>query len=259
MRTLLQPSGRLTRRPFNKKVLAFLSIITAAMLLAGVPFGGDAGQAQAGYTQMQSKLAGRYEGYRQRRAEQRQAYKAQKTKRRPAKKTYQKSRKKKAYKKYRNGKRRYSGKKRYSGKTAKYRKSKRSKSSKRYAYKKKYKKVASLSPSYQPNSRKSLSGSGVRWVASAGCLNGTLKSIVYQVASKFGPVTVSSTCRSKKRNARAGGAKRSQHLSGSAVDFRVHANHRAAYAYLKSHGSVGGYKHYGGGLFHIDVGPRRTW
>ena len=259
MRTLRQPSGTPTRRPSIKKVLAFLSIIAAAMLFAGVPFGGDAGQAQAGYTGMQSKLAGRYEGYRKRRVEQPQAYKTQKTYRRSAKKTYQKLRKKKSYKRCRNGKRRCSGKKRYSGKTVKYRKSKRSESSKRYAYKKKYKKVASLSPSYQPKSRKSLSGGGVRWVASAGCLNGTLKSIVYRVASKFGPVTVSSTCRSKKRNARAGGAKRSQHLSGSAVDFRVHANHRAAYAYLKSHGSVGGYKHYGGGLFHIDVGPRRTW
>ena len=119
--------------------------------------------------------------------------------------------------------------------------------------------VAALGPATLPKKKKSLTGGKVRWVANAGCLNGTLKSIVYQVASKFGPVTVSSTCRSKKRNRRVGGAKRSWHLTGNAVDFRVHSNHRAAYAYLKSHGSIGGYKHYGGGLFHIDVGPRRTW
>jgi hypothetical protein len=30
-------------------------------------------------------------------------------------------------------------------------------------------------------------------------------------------------------------------------------------AFLRSHGSVGGLKHYGGGLFHIDSGPRRGW
>ncbi|MDX2259571.1 MAG: D-Ala-D-Ala carboxypeptidase family metallohydrolase [Hyphomicrobiaceae bacterium] len=106
---------------------------------------------------------------------------------------------------------------------------------------------------------KSLSGGGVRWVASSGCLNGSLTSIVYQVAANFGPVTVSSTCRSKSRNRRVGGAPRSMHLSGNAVDFRVHANVRAAAAYLRSHSGVGGFKHYGGGLFHIDTGARRSW
>ncbi len=45
--------------------------------------------------------------------------------------------------------------------------------------------MAALSPSYQPK-RKSITGGGVRWVASAGCLAGRLSSIVYQVASKFG-------------------------------------------------------------------------
>ncbi len=124
-------------------------------------------------------------------------------------------------------------------------------------------KVASLGNSLEaeqaPETKPSLSGGAVRWVASAGCLNGQLKAVVNQIAANFGPVTVNSTCRSSKRNRRVGGAKRSRHLTGDAVDFRVHANHRAAYAFLKSHGSVGGYKHYGGGLFHIDNGPRRTW
>ena len=36
---------------------------------------------------------------------------------------------------------------------------------------------------------------------------------------------------------------------------RVHGNVRSALAYLR--GAVGGLKHYGGGLFHIDTGPRR--
>lgn len=100
---------------------------------------------------------------------------------------------------------------------------------------------------------------GVRWAASSGCLNGTLRSVIYKVAASYGSVTVSSTCRSRGHNAAVGGAKRSQHLTGSAVDFRVHGNVRAVYAYLSGAGRVGGFKHYGGGLFHIDTGPRRTW
>ena len=109
------------------------------------------------------------------------------------------------------------------------------------------------------SNNKSLTGGRVRWLASSSCLNAQLRSIIYQVASRFGSVTVNSTCRGKRHNARVGGAKRSQHLTGNAVDFRVHGKYGAAYAYLKSLGSVGGYKHYGGGLFHIDTGPRRTW
>lgn len=106
---------------------------------------------------------------------------------------------------------------------------------------------------------KSITGGGVRWVASSSCLNGTLRSVVAQVAANYGSVTVSSTCRSKSHNRKVGGAKKSHHLSGNAVDFRVHGAWRSAAAYLRSHGALGGVKHYGGGLFHIDTGPRRSW
>lgn len=102
-------------------------------------------------------------------------------------------------------------------------------------------------------------GGGIRWAASSGCLNGTLRSVVAQVAASYGSVTVNSTCRSRRHNAAVGGAHRSQHLTGNAVDFRVHGNVRGVYAFLRSQGGVGGLKHYGGGLFHIDTGPRRTW
>jgi Peptidase M15 len=126
--------------------------------------------------------------------------------------------------------------------------------------KKKGVKVAALDGgSYGSEPKKSLSGGSVRWVASSGCVDSSLKSVIYSVASNFGPVTVSSTCRSRGHNARVGGAKRSKHLTGDAIDFRVHGNNRGVYAFLRSHGTVGGLKHYGGGLYHIDNGDRRTW
>lgn len=115
---------------------------------------------------------------------------------------------------------------------------------------------------YDPRpSRKSLSGGGggITWAASSSCLNGTLASIVQEVASQYGSLTVSSTCRDHGHNAAVGGAKKSQHLTGDAVDFRVHGNTSGAMAFLRNHGSVGGFHHYGGGLFHIDTGPKRTW
>lgn len=121
-------------------------------------------------------------------------------------------------------------------------------------------KVAALDGgSYGSEPKKSLSGGSVRWVASSGCVDGSLKSVINSVASNFGPVTVSSTCRSRGHNASVGGAKRSKHLTGDAIDFRVHGNNRGVYAFLRSHGTVGGLKHYGGGLYHIDNGDRRTW
>jgi uncharacterized protein YcbK (DUF882 family) len=72
-------------------------------------------------------------------------------------------------------------------------------------------------------------------------------------------VRVSSTCRSGARNRAVGGASKSYHLTGNAADFRVFASVSSVYASLRSNGSVGGLKHYGGGLFHIDSGPRRSW
>lgn len=120
--------------------------------------------------------------------------------------------------------------------------------------------VASLGNSYVPprTRQPSLSGGNIRWVASSGCLTSSLRSILSGVASVAGSVTVNSTCRSPAHNRRVGGASKSYHLTGDAVDFRVHGSASAALAYLRSSGA-GGIKHYGGGLFHIDTGPRRSW
>ena len=56
-----------------------------------------------------------------------------------------------------------------------------------------------------------------------------------------------------------GGASRSYHLTGDAVDFRIGGNIAAVSKFLLGKKAVGGFKHYGFGLFHIDTGPRRTW
>jgi uncharacterized protein YcbK (DUF882 family) len=119
--------------------------------------------------------------------------------------------------------------------------------------------VASLgdSNSYSSPPPKVSSGN-VSWVASSGCLPSRLKSVIYEAAS-YGSITVSSTGRSKSHNSSVGGASRSYHLACQAADFRVHGNWGAASAFLRNHGDVGGFKHYGGGLFHIDTGPRRSW
>ena len=107
--------------------------------------------------------------------------------------------------------------------------------------------------------RASWSGGGLTWQASSGCLSGQVRGVLADVASNFGPVTVTSTCRSVSQNRAAGGAGQSYHLRGEAVDFRTRGSTGAVYAYLSSNGGVGGLKHYGGGLFHVDTGPRRSW
>jgi hypothetical protein len=108
----------------------------------------------------------------------------------------------------------------------------------------------------EPAEPKSLSGGGgISWSADAGCLNGDLRAVLAEVAANYGAVTVNSTCRSHGHNAAVGGAAHSYHLSGNAVDFRVHGNVAGAAAFLNDR--VGGLKHSGGGLFHIDTGPRR--
>jgi hypothetical protein len=118
--------------------------------------------------------------------------------------------------------------------------------------------VASLEPTPPPAPPKA-SGGPINWVASSSCLASPLRAVLSEVAALFGAVRVNSTCRSKAHNARVGGASRSYHLTGNAVDFRIAANTAAVSRFLLGKKAVGGFKHYGFGVFHIDTGPRRTW
>ena len=120
--------------------------------------------------------------------------------------------------------------------------------------------TASLGPMPIPSTEPPPSATGggtIHWKASASCLNAELRAAIEHVAANYGKVRVNSTCRSRKHNRRVGGAPRSYHLTGNAADIRVFGNIRLALAYLRS--AVGGLKHYGGGLFHIDTGPRRRF
>ncbi len=97
----------------------------------------------------------------------------------------------------------------------------------------------------------------VQWAASSRCVPARLRNAINHVARTYGRVRVNSTCRSRRHNRRVGGASRSYHMLGKAADIRVFGNIRGAARYLRS--VAGGYKHYGGGLFHIDTGPKRSW
>jgi hypothetical protein len=91
------------------------------------------------------------------------------------------------------------------------------------------------------------------------CLPGDLKTVLADVASRFGTVSVQSTHRSPQHNRRAGGAGRSLHLDCRAIDFRVKARGREVISFLREHKSVGGLKMYRNGIIHIDNGERRSW
>jgi uncharacterized protein YcbK (DUF882 family) len=99
----------------------------------------------------------------------------------------------------------------------------------------------------------------LRASAPTNCLPGNLREVVADVASKFGPVSVESTHRSSGRNWRAGGARKSLHLSCRAIDFRVRTRTRGVMAYLRGRPEVGGLKVYRNGIIHIDNGSRRSW
>lgn len=117
--------------------------------------------------------------------------------------------------------------------------------------------VPSSSQTTKPEDTVTGGSASINWVASSRCLAARLRATINYVARNYGSVRVNSTCRSRRHNRRVGGAGRSYHIGGRAADIRIFGNIRAAARYLRR--VVGGYKHYGGGLFHIDTGPRRSW
>ncbi|MDZ7822898.1 MAG: D-Ala-D-Ala carboxypeptidase family metallohydrolase [Ahrensia sp.] len=102
-------------------------------------------------------------------------------------------------------------------------------------------------------------GQRIHFNAPSKCVPARLKSVLRNVAAKFGPITVNSTYRSPAKNRKIGGRSKSLHLSCAAVDFRVHGSTNGVLNYLKNHSQVGGYKRYRSGFYHIDTGPKRTW
>ncbi len=91
------------------------------------------------------------------------------------------------------------------------------------------------------------------------CLPKTLINVLYDVGMKFGDVKVISGYRSPSHNRAVGGASRSLHMECRAIDFFVKGSGSGVVDWLIRQKTVGGYKRYPFGSFHIDNGPRRTW
>lgn len=123
---------------------------------------------------------------------------------------------------------------------------------------KKAAKTAHKSPS-QASIKNAPKSGRIKFNASWKCVPRKLKTVIYQVSQKFGPVIVNSTNRSRRKNRRIGGAKKSWHIGCRAVDFRVKGRTRGLYSWLRKHPNVGGLKRYRSGFYHIDIGPRRSW
>ncbi len=114
-------------------------------------------------------------------------------------------------------------------------------------------KVANLDPKHL-----SLSRRGKR----VSSLNHKLVRLLRQIERHFGQqVLISSGCRSKARNRKVGGAKRSYHLKCMAADIKVPGVSKRSLARfvrrLSGRGGIGTYCR--NSIVHVDVGPRREW
>lgn len=85
-------------------------------------------------------------------------------------------------------------------------------------------------------------------VRGLGCLKPEAIAMIKELTDKIGPIEITSTCGGRH-------AKRSQHYSGNAIDFRPRATSaRKAAAVAKTLDNVGGVGTYSNGLVHVDVG-----
>ena len=89
---------------------------------------------------------------------------------------------------------------------------------------------------------------------------------IYRVSKntkKNVPLILNSAYRTPKTNRKVGGAKRSQHVKGKAIDFSIDRRDKTSLAslnrmLLKEHnGGVGYYPRHG--FIHIDSGDKRHW
>ncbi len=93
-------------------------------------------------------------------------------------------------------------------------------------------------------------------------LNRRLRRLLLKIERHYGkPVLISSGCRSKARNRKAGGARRSYHLRCMAADIKVPGvSKRRLLRYVRGLGGRGGIGTYcRNSIVHVDVGPRREW
>lgn len=91
-------------------------------------------------------------------------------------------------------------------------------------------------------------------VKGTACLKRETLAMIDELVAKIGPIQITSTCGGRH-------ARRSQHYSGKAIDFRPLATSaRKAAAAARSLESVGGVGTYSNGLVHADVGDRElSW
>lgn len=91
-------------------------------------------------------------------------------------------------------------------------------------------------------------------VKGTACLKRETLAMIDELVAKIGPIQITSTCGGRH-------ARRSQHYSGKAIDFRPLATSpRKAAAAARSLESVGGVGTYSNGLVHVDVGERElSW
>ena len=82
------------------------------------------------------------------------------------------------------------------------------------------------------------------------CLKAETVAMIRELVEKIGPIQITSTCGGRH-------ARRSQHYSGKAIDFRPLATSaRKAVAAAKALESTGGVGSYPNGVVHVDVGDR---
>lgn len=91
-------------------------------------------------------------------------------------------------------------------------------------------------------------------VKGLGCLKPEAVAMIKELTDRIGPIQITSTCGGRH-------ARRSQHYSGKAIDFRPLATSaRKAVAVAKALDSTGGVGSYPNGIVHVDVGDRElSW